>query len=81
MDMYRWNAVMQRGENPEALPGVKKEAEVKRAAAASKSTKTFYKVTVKVNVVFACATLPLHFAPLCLGLQGTVHHLCITEVL
>ena len=42
---------MKRGENPEVLAGAKKEAEAKRAAGASKSGKTFYKVTVKVLVI------------------------------
>ncbi|KAK9916719.1 hypothetical protein WJX75_006211 [Coccomyxa subellipsoidea] len=42
-------AAQKRGENPEVLAGAKKEAEAKRAAGASKSGKTFYKVTVKDN--------------------------------
>ena len=40
---------MQKGEDPEVLAAKKRELEAKRAAAASKSTKTFFKVTVKVG--------------------------------
>ena len=39
----------QKGEDPEILAAKKREMEVKRAAAASKGTKTYYKVTVKVE--------------------------------
>lgn len=41
--------IVQKGEDPEVLAAKKREMEAKRAAAASKSTKTFYKVTVKVQ--------------------------------
>ena len=40
---------MQKGEQaPEAAAAAKRELEIKRASAASKGTKVFYKVTVKV---------------------------------
>ena len=38
----------QKGEAPEATAAAKRELEIKRASAASKGTKVFYKVTVKV---------------------------------
>jgi len=44
--------VMQKGDNAALLETKKKEMEVKRAAAASKGAKVFYKVTVKVR--FQC---------------------------
>ena len=40
---------MQKGEAPEAVAAAKREMEIKRASAASKGTKVFYKVTVKVS--------------------------------
>jgi len=40
---------MQKGDNTALLETKKKEMEVKRAAAASKGAKVFYKVTVKVH--------------------------------
>ena len=43
---------MQKGDNAALLETKKKEMEVKRAAAASKGAKVFYKVTVKVR--FQC---------------------------
>jgi hypothetical protein len=43
---------LQKGEDPEALAAAKRDLEARRAAAAAKSTKTFYKVTVK-----ACLTI------------------------
>ena len=46
----------QKGEDPEILAAKKREMEVKRAAAASKSTKTYYKVTVKVGAPAAAVT-------------------------
>ena len=52
MQSSTWRLVPQKGEDPEALAAKKRELETKRAAAASKSTKTFYKVTVKVRILW-----------------------------
>ena len=42
------SASPQKGEGAAALEAKKKELEARRAAAATKATKTFYKITVKV---------------------------------
>jgi hypothetical protein len=42
------SASLQKGEGAAALEAKKKELEARRAAAATKATKTFYKITVKV---------------------------------
>jgi hypothetical protein len=52
MHLRRLTPAAQKGEDPEVLAAKKRELEAKRAAAASKSTKTFYKVTVKARASF-----------------------------
>jgi hypothetical protein len=55
---------MQKGEDPEVLAAAKRELETKRAAAATKSTKTFYKVTVKARTQPACVLFLPYMRPL-----------------
>lgn len=45
---------VQKGEAPEAAAAAKRELEIKRASAASKGSKVFYKVTVKVCSGVCC---------------------------
>ncbi len=56
--VHKLLGVMQKGDNAALLETKKKEMEVKRAAAASKGAKVFYKVTVKVRFqcVWRCST-------------------------
>ena len=48
----------QKGEAPEAAAAAKRELEIKRASAASKGSKVFYKVTVKVCSGVCCNGSP-----------------------
>ena len=43
--------VLQKGESADGIESKLKDIETKTAAAASKTVKTFYTVTVKVNVI------------------------------
>ena len=80
--MHKLLSVMQKGDNAALLETKKKEMEVKRAAAASKVAKVFYKITVKVRFQCMkrcgtempcnnCATFSLDVSPiLSLGLDN-----------
>ena len=80
--VHKLLSVMQKGDNAALLETKKKEMEVKRAAAASKVAKVFYKVTVKVRFQCVkrggtempwnnCATFSLDVSPiLSLGLDN-----------
>ena len=71
--------MQQKGEGTAAVDAKRKEIEARRAAAASKATKTFYKITVKVRATLsmrqASCTAVQH------GWRGDVARLAVLHVL